>query len=165
MEENTAPEVGVREEGRYQKVVIRPIYFHSVEVYGDFSKNVFAILTPNWWSTFFIKRTNKDKILLYNPKNDSVLKMWLDKNKQMLYTITSIEEPLFTHLYTPRLTLEYDFNVYNDSVIFSVSDSIDNNNTIDFEISDKVLMSLTVSDWQREALIYSLYHLYIKPII
>jgi hypothetical protein len=168
-EENENPQSGGVQEEEYepaqQKVEqkarkeIKAYYFYDYNQGSEYSENIIAVLLPSM-NTFFIKKRIKGDQILIPLSNNRFLKLWKDSRGNLLYNITCIAQPLFTHLYTTKNISGGTKSIDEDGITITIE-----TNNAQYEIKINEEFFKTVECSFKDDLALALYHLYISYII
>jgi hypothetical protein len=161
-------EMNEKENKEINEIEINAFYYHDSFQGLETSKNIYPLLLPSSNIIYIKRQIQKQQILIpfyvpvYYIHNNTYLKLWIDSKENLLYSITSISEPLFSKmlfnedLYNIKINSEIEDNTL--SLIVS-----DNNNTYKIKITDNFF--LQISKYIGTLLGYALYILYIKPLL
>ena len=153
---------------KINEIELKAFYFMDINQGLETSKNIYALLLPSSNIIYIKQQVQKQQVLipLYIPvyyiHNNNFLKLWRDRKNNLLYSITSISEPLFSKmLFNENL---YNIKILNETednkIILTISD---NSTTYKITIYDNFFSQ--TSKYISNLLGYALYILYIKPLL
>ena len=150
------------------EINLKTYYFFDINQGEESSKNIYPILLPSYNIIYVKHQIQKRQILI--PLNIPVnyihnnvyLKLWKDSKENLLYNITSIDEPLFTQLI-------FDENLFKIKIYDEINDSELILNIEDNKILYKIKITdnffINVNKYIGSLLAYALYILYFKPLL
>jgi hypothetical protein len=142
------------------RIDIRSFYYYDSHQGCEYSKNIIAVLLPSGNVIYIKRRVNGDQILV-PLQNDRFLKIWKDSKNNILYSITTISEPLFTELIMVKNELYGTTAEITEDGVITVT--IVNNKRYEIKLNGQFWKQIECS--LKDELALSLYHLFISPII
>jgi hypothetical protein len=161
-------ELEQNENNNINEIELKSYYYYDSQQGEETSKNIYAVLLPSNNIIYIKHQIQKQQVLiplnipLYYIHNNNFLKIWKDSKENLLYSITSIDEPLFTKLL-------FNEELFNIKINSEIEDNIlsiiinDNKNTYKIKIDDEFFIN--TNKYLGSILAYALYILYIKPIL
>ena len=148
-----------------QKKEIRSFYFYDHNQGNEYSENIIAVLLPSSETIFIKRRIKGDQVLIpLKQFKNRFLKIWKDGKGNLLYNVSTIAEPLFTHLYKAK-DIEggtKSIGINDDSITIVIVDNFDNKK---YEIQINEEFFKQIDSCMKDMLALALYHLYVAPLI
>jgi hypothetical protein len=150
------------------EIELKSYYYYDSQQGEETSKNIYAVLLPSNNIIYVKRQVNKQQVLISSNiplnyiHNNNFIKLWRDRKNNLLYSLTSISEPLFSHLiFNEELfKLQISNDLYEDKITFNIKD-----NVILHKITLHDSFFINTSKYISGILTYALYLVYIKPLL